>query len=60
MNNWNIGGGFNAVSANSDNGIVLYSYEALFICAVDAFVMITGFFMHSRLSIDFFKIILLI
>lgn len=43
-NHADIGGGFRYVPAASVNKGILYGLEGLFICAVDLFVLITGYF----------------
>lgn len=44
-NNRDAGGGFKYVTLNSANEWLLRILESLFICAVDVFILITGYFM---------------
>lgn len=43
-NNESVGGGFAHVEAGSANRYALYAVESLFICAVNVFVMLSGYF----------------
>lgn len=46
-NNPSIGGGLAFAEGNAVNTCMLYGVEALFVCAVDLFVLISGYFMAT-------------
>jgi len=54
-NNANLGGGFEFVPDGSANQFILTVLEALFICAVNLFVMISGYFLRASQKRDLFK-----
>ena len=54
-NNPGIGGGFAAVKDGSLNQFVMVSFEAVFICAVNLFVLITGYFLRNTSRRDLLK-----
>ena len=54
-NNGKIGGGFAAVEEGSLNEAIMTFFEALFICAVNLYVLITGYFMRDSLKRDLLK-----
>ena len=55
INNKGMGGAFNIAPTYTINGKILYMLEALFICAVNTFIIITGYFMYDRFTINFVK-----
>lgn len=55
-NNETMGGGFSHVEDGSVNQAILYGLEGLFVCAVDLFVLITGYFSCSSQKRDPVKI----
>jgi len=59
-NNGGIGGAFKAVAVNSGSAWVLYFLEALFICAVDLFVMLLGYFQSAQRKVNVAKPLLLL
>lgn len=59
-NNVSIGGGLLYVEKDSLNFYILYFLESLFICSVDLFMLISGFFMCSGKSVSLWKPIKLI
>lgn len=59
-NNGGIGGAFKAVAVNSGSAWVLYFLEALFICAVDLFVMLLGYFQSTKRRVNVAKPLLLL
>lgn len=59
-NNTSIGGALGAVADGSASAIFLYFLEALFICAVDLFVMILGYFQSRKQSMNISKPTLLV
>lgn len=46
-NNSEIGGALKYVQPDSLNEIILLALESMFICAVDVFVLITGYFLSN-------------
>lgn len=54
-NNPNIGGGFKAVADGSINQAVMTFFESLSICAVNLYVLISGYFMRGSTKRDFLK-----
>ena len=54
-NNPSMGGGLKYVSAGSFNQSILYFFESLFICAVDIFIIITGFFLYQQKKCNIWK-----
>ncbi|MCR4933208.1 MAG: acyltransferase [Lachnospiraceae bacterium] len=58
-NNANLGGGFKFVEGNA-NKIVLAFFQACFICAVNLFILISGYFMRHSQKRDLLKPIELI
>lgn len=54
-NNGRIGGGFSAVEDGSLNQGIMTFFELLFICAVNLYVLISGYFMRSSMKRDFLK-----
>ena len=54
-NNPNIGGGFAAVNDGSINQGILTFFESLSICAVNLYVLISGYFMRDSMKRDFLK-----
>ena len=54
-NNASIGMGLHYVEPNTINYYVMYFGESLFICAVNVFVLITGYFMISSMRRDVIK-----
>ncbi len=54
-NNPSIGGGYKAVADGSINQLVMTVSEAAFICAVNLFVLITGYFMKNSSKRDLLK-----
>lgn len=59
FNNANIGGGFKDVN-NNVNYVILLILENIFVCAVDVFVIITGYFLCDNNKRSIIKIIELI
>lgn len=59
INNTNIGGGFKNVNSNL-NYVILLILENIFICAVDVFVIITGYFLCDNNKRSITKVIELI
>lgn len=59
-NNTQIGGGLKFVETNSINYLTLFIFESLFICAVNVFVIISGYFLIRKSSRNLWKIIELI
>ena len=59
-NNAGIGGAYKAVAVNSGSAWMLYFLEALFICAVDLFVMLLGYFQSTKRSVNAAKPVLLL
>ena len=60
INNPALGGGLSYVQHGSFNFYVLYALESLFMCAVNLFMLISGYFMCERKSVDLWKPIELI
>lgn len=54
-NNAEIGGGFRYVEVFSANSYIMYFLENMFICAVNLFVLITGFFMSEKKKVSIRK-----
>lgn len=54
-NNPNIGGGFAAVADGSLNQGIMTFFESLSICAVNLYVLISGYFMRDSMKRDFLK-----
>ena len=54
-NNPIIGGGYKAVADGSINQFVMTVFEASFICAVNLFVLISGYFMKNSKKRDLLK-----
>lgn len=52
--------GFKSIELNTPNYYILLTLESINICAVDLFVLISGYFMCKKISIDFRKIIYLL
>jgi len=59
-NNWNVGGGFRYVSPESLNQTILFILESVFICAVDLFMLITGFFSCKSQKRNLSKVLMLL
>lgn len=59
-NNWNIGGGLRYVEAGSVNQTVLIILESVFICAVNLFMLITGFFSCTSQKRNLSKVLMLL
>ena len=59
-NNATMGGAFKFVEAGSINQILLLYLESFFICAVDLFVIISGYFLANKTKLDLLKPIQLI
>jgi len=51
-NNASMGGGFALVPPNSLNETILYALEGLFICAVNLFILISGYFSCTSRRVD--------
>ncbi len=60
INNPALGGGLSYVQHGSLNFYVLYAFESLFMCAVDLFMLISGYFMCNGKSRNLWKPIELI
>ena len=56
-NNETMGGGFTHVADGSVNQAILYGLEGLFVCAVNLFVLITGYFSCTSQKRDPVKVI---
>lgn len=54
-NNPKIGGGFAEVSDGSLNQAIMTFFESLSICAVNLYVLISGYFMRNSMKRDFLK-----
>ncbi len=54
-NNGNLGGGFKYVADGSVNQFIMLLLETFFICAVNLFVMISGYFLRSSQKRDLLK-----
>ncbi len=54
-NNPNIGGGFGAAAKGSFNLAILHFFEVVFICAVNLFVLISGYFLRDSKKCDLLK-----
>ena len=54
-NNAGMGGGFLYVDAWSINQLVLMFFESVFVCAVNLFVIISGYFMAEKKTADMLK-----
>ena len=54
-NNANIGGGFTAAADGSIDQFVMICFESLFICAVDLFILISGYFLRDSKKSDLLK-----
>lgn len=59
-NNVGIGGGFRYVSTGSLNFYILYGLESLFVCAVNLFILISGFFLCTSYKRNWWKVVELI
>lgn len=59
-NNANIGGGLKYVEVGSMNQIILLVLESVFICAVDLFMLITGFFSCTSQKRNLSKVVMLL
>ncbi|MBO5478802.1 MAG: hypothetical protein J6A04_03700 [Clostridia bacterium] len=59
-NNPQIGGGFKFVIPNSINYWILMTLESIFICAVNVFIIISGYFLIEKKSRNLWKVIELI
>lgn len=59
-NNKDMGGGFKYVADGSVNQMILLLLEGLFICAVDLFVLITGYFSCTSVRADPVKAVALL
>ncbi len=55
FNNPDMGGAFSYASYGSLNSILLYFLEIIFICGVDVFLMITGYFMLKKQEVNLYK-----
>lgn len=55
INNPALGGGLSYVHHGSVNYYILYALESLFMCAVDVFMIISGYFMCDRRKADLWK-----
>ncbi|MCR5215264.1 MAG: acyltransferase [Eubacterium sp.] len=53
-NNPNIGGGFRNVSGNA-NMLIMAFFQAVFVCAVNLFILISGYFMRHSKKRDLLK-----
>lgn len=60
FNNPALGGGLSYVQHGSVNFYILYALESLFMCAVNVFMLISGYFMCERKRVDLWKPIELI
>ena len=54
-NNPNIGGGYKAVEDGSINQAIMTFFETVFICAVNLYVLISGYFMRNSTKRDLIK-----
>ncbi|MBR5178880.1 MAG: acyltransferase [Lachnospiraceae bacterium] len=54
-NNGKIGGGFAVVEEGSLNEAIMTLFESLFICAVNLYVLISGYFMRDSMKRDLLK-----
>lgn len=54
-NNAGMGGGFLYVKAWSINQLVMMFFESIFVCAVNLFVLISGYFMAEKKTADLLK-----
>ena len=54
-NNSSLGGGFAFVEDSSINKVILIVFETLFVCVVNIYVLITGYFMKNTVKIDLLK-----
>lgn len=59
-NNATIGGAYGAVPATSLGAFVLYYLEAMFLCAVDLFMMIMGYFQFKKRRVNVAKPLMLL
>ena len=59
-NNPSIGGGYKAVADGSVNQFIMTIFEAAFICAVNLYVLISGYFMKASTKRDLLKPVKLI
>lgn len=59
-NNENMGGGFRYVDMQSINSYLMYFFENVAICAVNVFVLISGFFMSKKREVNTSKAVELI
>lgn len=50
-----MGGGFEYVEMGSINSYIMYFLENIFICAVNVFVLISGYFMSEKKKVNTFK-----
>ena len=55
FNNPDMGGGFSYAAYGSLNSFFLYFLEIIFICGVDVFLMITGYFMLKKQEVSLYK-----
>lgn len=60
INNRAIGGAFNFTEGNVINSTLLYVIESFFICSVNVFIIISGYFLCKSKKRDFWKVISLI
>lgn len=60
FNNANIGGGFKNIGSNVQKLYFLYVLESVCICAVDVFILISGYFMSVSFKRDIKKPLLLL
>lgn len=60
FNNANIGGGFNYAADNTMKLYLLYVLESIFICAVDVFILISGYFLVESYRRDIKKVLTLL
>ena len=59
-NNANIGGAYGAIPATSAGAFILYYLEAMFLCAVNLFMMLMGYFQFKKRSINIAKPLILL
>ena len=54
-NNTSLGGGFAFVEITSINELIMVIFESVFMCVVNIYVLISGFFLKSSTKIDLLK-----
>ena len=54
-NNTSLGGGFNFVDSSSINELIMVFFESLFMCVVNIYVLISGYFLKNSTKIDLLK-----